>query len=82
MSGPDKDHTTGFGYFIFLGEKKNSHGGLISDWHKIEDGKNTCINFYYHMYGSSVYSMQVYAIDADNQPHKIWEKFGSQGKIW
>lgn len=82
LSGPDKDHTSGSGHFIYLGGQINRHGQLISEWHIMEDETKACVSFYYYMYGSNVDYLKVYVIDANNKHYKIWEKFGSQRKMW
>ncbi|CAD5125314.1 DgyrCDS13557 [Dimorphilus gyrociliatus] len=82
LSGPDKDHTTGSGYFIYLEGGKEQLGRLISSWYSTKNWKKTCITFYYFMYGSSVNKLQFYVVDPDNYSYKLWEKIGCQGNRW
>ncbi|CAD5125316.1 DgyrCDS13559 [Dimorphilus gyrociliatus] len=82
LSGPDNDHTTGSGYFLFLEGGKEQMGRLISSWHSAKTWKTSCVTFYYFMYGSSVNKLQFYVVDPDNYSYKLWEKSGCQGKRW
>lgn len=82
LSGPDMDHTTGSGYFIYLEGEKEQLGRLVSHWHSVKNRKKTCVSFYYHMYGSSVNKLQFYIVDSDNYRYKLWEKIGCQGNRW
>ncbi|CAD5125315.1 DgyrCDS13558 [Dimorphilus gyrociliatus] len=82
LSGPDNDHTTGSGYFLFLEGGKEQMGRLISSWHSAKTWKTSCVTFYYFMYGSSVNKLQFYVVDPDNYSYKLWEKSGCQGNRW
>ena len=41
------------------------------------NGKQSCLSFYYHMYGASVGTLNVY-----NGNHTIFNVSGDQGKKW
>lgn len=65
-TGPEADHTTGSsqGYFIYIETsspaKPNDTARLISPDLTATDDE-TCFRFYYHMYGSDVYRLNIYA---------------------
>jgi hypothetical protein len=65
-TGPATDHTTGtqLGYYIYLESsspaKFNDTVRLVSPNVIVMD-KETCFRFYYHMFGSSIYRLNVYA---------------------
>ena len=65
-TGPDTDHTTGtrLGYYIYietsLPAKPNDTARLISPDLLVAD-QESCFRFYYHMFGSDIYRLNVYA---------------------
>lgn len=65
-TGPDTDHTTGtrLGYYIYietsLPAKFNDTARLISPDLIVAD-QESCFRFYYHMFGSDIYRLNVYA---------------------
>ncbi len=65
-TGPDGDHTTGsrLGHFLHietsLPSKFNDTARLISP-DLVVSNVEQCFRFYYHMYGSDVYRLNVYA---------------------
>ncbi|CAF0847412.1 unnamed protein product, partial [Rotaria sordida] len=86
-TGPDGDHTTGsrLGYFIYietsLPAKFNDTARLISP-DLIATNDEQCFRFYYHMYGSDVYRLNVYARINGNLGKALWQKEGNQGNQW
>jgi hypothetical protein len=65
-TGPSVDHTTAsrFGYYIYIETsapaKPNDTARLVSPDLVVAD-EETCFRFYYHMYGSDIYRLNVYA---------------------
>jgi hypothetical protein len=65
-TGPDGDHTTGsrFGFFMHieasLPAQWNDTSRLISPDLTVTNNEQ-CFRFYYHMYGSDVYRLNIYA---------------------
>nr|KAG5689549.1 hypothetical protein BaRGS_022052 [Batillaria attramentaria] len=63
-TGPTNDHTlgTGSGWYIYIETSSPRHPNdtarLVSP--QISDNAARCLSFYYHMYGSSVYLLNVY----------------------
>ncbi|CAF4949449.1 unnamed protein product, partial [Rotaria magnacalcarata] len=86
-TGPDGDHTTGsrFGYYIYIEtsvpSKQNDTARLISpDF--VTTNEDTCFRFYYHMFGSDVYRLNIYARINGNLGKALWQKEGNQGDRW
>ncbi|CAF4857321.1 unnamed protein product, partial [Rotaria sp. Silwood1] len=86
-TGPDSDHTTGsrLGFFIYIETstpaKFNDTTRLISP-DLISTNDEQCFRFYYHMYGSDVYRLNVYARINGNLGKALWQKEGNQGNQW
>ena len=65
-TGPDGDHTTGsrLGHFIYIETsspaKFNDTARLVSPDLVVTD-QEQCFRFYYHMFGSDVYRLNIYA---------------------
>ncbi|CAF4185562.1 unnamed protein product, partial [Rotaria sp. Silwood2] len=85
-TGPDGDHTTGsrFGYYMYIevtGAKLNDTARLVSP-DLITTNDEQCFRFYYHMYGSDIYRLNVYAQINGNLGKALWQKEGNQGNKW
>ncbi|CAF1638602.1 unnamed protein product, partial [Rotaria sordida] len=86
-TGPDGDHTTGSrsGFFIHIETsspaKFNDTARLISP-DLIVTNDEQCFRFYYHMFGSDVYRLNVYARINGNLGKALWQKEGNQGNQW
>ena len=65
-TGPSADHTTGsrLGYYIYIETsspaKPNDTARLVSP-DLIATDDETCFRFYYHMFGSDIYRLNVYS---------------------
>ncbi|XP_070567019.1 MAM and LDL-receptor class A domain-containing protein 2-like [Ptychodera flava] len=85
-SGPTFDHTTGTdqGYYIYI-EATNQDPGdkarLISAQVPSMSGER-CLQFWYHMYGSSVGELNVYVRNINGEDIMIWRRTGSQANEW
>ncbi|XP_021371354.1 MAM and LDL-receptor class A domain-containing protein 1-like [Mizuhopecten yessoensis] len=85
-TGPSNDHTYGTsrGHYMFT-EASGRHPGnkarLISPIYK---GPSTpmCLKFWYHMYGSSGQTLNIYRLTRGVLGTPIWSKSGSQGNPW
>ena len=42
-----------------------------------DKGKSSCLSFYYHMYGDTVHTLNVF-----NGGTKVFTKSGNQGNLW
>ncbi|CAF1470923.1 unnamed protein product, partial [Rotaria sordida] len=82
-TGPDGDHTTGSrcGFYIYIETsspaKLNDTTRLISP-NLITTNDEQCFRFYYHMFGSDIYRLNVYARINGNLGKALWQKEGNQ----
>ncbi|XP_066508130.1 MAM and LDL-receptor class A domain-containing protein 1-like [Hoplias malabaricus] len=82
-TGPSSDHTTGSGHYIYIEGDGVSHGDtarLLSE--ECSDRQPQCLEFWYHMYGSSwTMGLTVYLLHG-NQAQEIWKLRENQGNTW
>ena len=88
LTGPSADHTTDSpnGHYIFIEasapQKPNDTARLLST-RLVVNSNGGCFKFFYHMYGSNIYKLNIYLQDADNQLGKpVWQKQGNKGNSW
>ena len=55
-------------------------GRLLSNQFPATAGR--CLSFWYHMYGSSTGTLNVYILDKDDKSTLVWSKSGEQGDKW
>ncbi|KAI5611189.1 MAM and LDL-receptor class A domain-containing protein 1, partial [Silurus asotus] len=83
MTGPSSDHTTGAGYYLYIEGDSAVHGDtarLLSE--ECTDVQPQCLQFWYHMYGSSwTMGLSVYLLHG-NVAQEVWRKREDQGNIW
>ncbi|XP_046731765.1 MAM and LDL-receptor class A domain-containing protein 1 isoform X3 [Silurus meridionalis] len=83
MTGPSSDHTTGAGYYLYIEGDSALHGDtarLLSD--ECSDIQPQCLQFWYHMYGSSwTMGLSVYLLHG-NVAQEVWRKREDQGNAW
>lgn len=83
-TGPNGDHTSGDGNYIFIESSSPARAGnkarLVSP--SMGAGKR-CVDFYYNMYGRTTGSVTVYVEDEITKNRKpIFSKTGDQGQDW
>ncbi|KAL5006374.1 hypothetical protein ScPMuIL_015180 [Solemya velum] len=82
-TGPDADHTTGHGYYMYI----EASGKHFNDKAQLESSlvprsrDSWCLNFWYNMYGRSIYQLNVYTRTPQGLT-KEWMKSGNKGKKW
>ncbi|CAG2242743.1 unnamed protein product [Mytilus edulis] len=82
-TGPNGDHTTSFGHYIYTESRGNSslndESNLLSGW--IVPSPKQCMSFWYHMYGSNINKLVVFQM---NRSHNIdiWNISNDQGNKW
>ncbi|XP_039262787.2 MAM and LDL-receptor class A domain-containing protein 1-like isoform X1 [Styela clava] len=90
-TGPSNDHTTGSGHYIYVESSLPSKSGdtaiLRTPWLTKEKYKPHCVQFSYHMHGSYMGTLRLYAYEKrknDNYGHEVllWEKHSNQGNRW
>ncbi|CAH1274186.1 MAMDC2 [Branchiostoma lanceolatum] len=81
-TGPSGDHTTGSGYYMHIdgtGQSSGKKARLKSPL--IFARGDFCLEFYYHMYGSTVGTLNVYR-DRSSPRNRVWSMTGNQGNAW
>ncbi|KAL9987825.1 hypothetical protein ACROYT_G002193 [Oculina patagonica] len=78
-TGPDYDHTTGSGYYMYI---ETSSPRAPGDSAKLElsvpaNGELACLVFYYHMYGDTMGNFTVFSGNA-----VVFNKSGNHGNYW
>lgn len=89
-TGPPADHTTQNGYYMYIEtswpRRYGDKAWLVSrNFQAITPGSEPCkLRFFYHMYGDSAESLNVYIRTNRNGTAKqrVWYRVGSQGAIW
>ncbi|XP_061776083.1 zonadhesin isoform X2 [Nerophis ophidion] len=82
-SGPNHDHTTGAGFYMYIEGDSVTHGDparlLSSECHY---NGPVCLNFWYHMHGSATaMALNVYVLRG-NYAAKVWSMRNNQGLEW
>ncbi|XP_052404818.1 MAM and LDL-receptor class A domain-containing protein 1 isoform X21 [Carassius gibelio] len=84
MTGPSSDHTTGSGFYMYIEGDSAVHGDtarLLSA--ECADPQPQCLQFWYHMYGSSwTMGLSVYLLQYGNVAKEVWRMREDQGNMW
>ncbi|KAL9986059.1 hypothetical protein ACROYT_G000125 [Oculina patagonica] len=78
-TGPDYDHTSGSGYYMYI---ETSYPRVAGDNAKLEfsvpgDGEPSCLKFYYHMYGDTMGTINVFSGTV-----MVFSATGNHGNHW
>ncbi|PFX28263.1 Transmembrane protease serine 5 [Stylophora pistillata] len=78
-TGPSSDHTSGSGYYMYI---ETSYPRVMGDKAKLDlslcgNGDVACITFYYHMYGSSMGTLNVFSGNT-----VVFSASGNKGNHW
>ncbi|CAH3118157.1 unnamed protein product [Pocillopora meandrina] len=85
-TGPSLDHTTGTanGYYLYIEtsspRSKGHKAWLVSPQFKSTNGR--CLQFWYHMYGSTIGTLNVLLLQNKTRSSPIWSLSSNQGDIW
>ncbi|XP_061653129.1 zonadhesin-like [Phyllopteryx taeniolatus] len=82
-SGPNHDHTTGAGFYMYIEGDSVTHGDparlLSSECHY---SGPVCLHFWYHMHGSATaMALNMYLLQG-NKATKIWSMKNNHGQEW
>ncbi|RUS90027.1 hypothetical protein EGW08_002214, partial [Elysia chlorotica] len=84
-TGPSKDHTcdTLTGHFMFIEASAKGRGSNAILYSPMYRGLNEqCLDFFYHMFGRHVGTLNVYAQASGDTMKVAWRAFGNQGDHW
>ncbi|XP_030832892.1 MAM and LDL-receptor class A domain-containing protein 1 [Strongylocentrotus purpuratus] len=89
-TGPEADHTTGEGYYVYIeatDATKFHKARLISPVYRgvqPNDKETFCVMFWYHMYGTTVGELNVYLHNSSSTGlgSPIWWMAGNRGDLW
>ncbi|XP_035994021.1 zonadhesin isoform X2 [Fundulus heteroclitus] len=83
LTGPNQDHTTGAGFYMYLEGDNATHGDparMLSPSCQL-DGP-ICFHFWYYMYGSATsVALNIYQLQG-TKATKIWSTMDNQGPEW
>ncbi|KAL9986065.1 hypothetical protein ACROYT_G000134 [Oculina patagonica] len=79
-TGPDYDHTSGSGSYMYIETSSTRYGDIAKLEFSVPSSdivKLSCLKFYYHMYGDTINTLNVY-----NENTTIFTSLGNQGNEW
>lgn len=80
-TGPDQDHTSGAGTYMYSESSNGSTGDqaiLFSPCIDVSGMTTPGLSFWYHMYGATIGALEVYAVDGNGVESMIFSATGAQ----
>ncbi|XP_071492675.1 MAM and LDL-receptor class A domain-containing protein 1-like isoform X9 [Diadema antillarum] len=85
-TGPSGDHTTGYGYYMYIETSSpRVYGDFARLWSSAQYRYGSyCLTFWYHMYGNAINSLNVYKSETTfpNSTDSIFSLSGQKGSYW
>ncbi|XP_070151654.1 uncharacterized protein [Polyergus mexicanus] len=87
-TGPTHDHTLGAGndgHYLYIeasGRLVNDTARIISPLYNSSLTESGCFSFWYHMYGATIGSLNIYFKQEDTASRLMFTKSGNQGNQW
>ncbi|GAB1867983.1 MAM domain-containing glycosylphosphatidylinositol anchor protein 1 [Camponotus japonicus] len=87
-TGPTHDHTLGAGndgHYLYIeasGRLVNDTARIISPLYNSSLTESGCFSFWYHMYGATIGSLNIYFKQEDSASRLMFTKSGNQGNQW
>lgn len=86
-TGPPFDHTYGsssghYAYIETSGQQPNNRAVLTTPTILGQAYQAKCMQFWYHMYGTTIGSLNIYIQNNGSQARQIWSRTGNQQNIW
>lgn len=87
-TGPTHDHTLGAGndgHYLYIeasGRLVNDTARIISPLYNSSLTESGCFSFWYHMYGATIGSLNIYFKPEDTASRLMFTKSGNQGNQW
>lgn len=84
-TGPSKDHTCNAptGHFMYIEASAKGRGSNAILYSPLYRGlSEQCLEFFYHMYGGHVGTLNVYAQARGDALNVAWRAYGNQGDHW
>ncbi|XP_021371353.1 MAM and LDL-receptor class A domain-containing protein 1-like, partial [Mizuhopecten yessoensis] len=84
-TGPQHDHTTGHGSYVYFETNSIAAGfnaQLLSPQVRVSGQSKACLSFWYYMYGQHVNNLNVYLQKNNNNGQPVWHRSGNQGNRW
>ncbi|XP_071503079.1 MAM and LDL-receptor class A domain-containing protein 1-like [Diadema antillarum] len=87
-TGPSGDHTTGYGSYMYIETSSPRSYGDIARlkspaYFSANTNQTYCLNFWYHMYGDTISTLNVKMADAmANSTVMLYTLYGEQGDMW